>query len=72
MPLRPGAAGQAVPCRHLAFADAAGHTRCTARAHHRTAEDGAAHEKLGFPDGWGIATQSLSAIKQPADPAAML
>ena len=46
----------------LAFEDVAGQTRYTARARHWTAEDCAAHEKMGFHQGWGIATDQLAAL----------
>ena len=34
-------------------------TRYTARARHWSAEDRAAHEQMGFHEGWGIATDQL-------------
>jgi uncharacterized protein YndB with AHSA1/START domain len=43
----------------LTFEDEGGRTRYTARARHWTAEDCAAHEKMGFYEGWGIATDQL-------------
>ena len=46
----------------LTFDDEAGQTRYTVRAMHWTAEDCAAHEKMGFHKGWGIATDQLSAL----------
>ncbi len=46
----------------LAFADEAGGTRYTARALHWTAEDKAAHEKIGFHEGWGICADQLAAL----------
>jgi uncharacterized protein YndB with AHSA1/START domain len=46
----------------LTFDDEAGQTRYTARARHWTAEDCAAHEKMGFHEGWGIATDQLAAL----------
>ena len=46
----------------LSFDDEAGQTRYTARARHWTAEDCAAHEKMGFHQGWGIATDQLAAL----------
>ena len=46
----------------LTFEDEAGQTRYTARARHWTAEDCAAHEKMGFHAGWGIATDQLAAL----------
>ena len=46
----------------LTFDDEAGQTRYTARAMHWSAEDCAAHEKMGFHQGWGIATDQLAAL----------
>ena len=46
----------------LSFEDEAGQTRYTARARHWNAEDCAAHEKMGFHTGWGIATDQLAAL----------
>jgi len=46
----------------LTFEDEGGQTRYTAHARHWTAEDCAAHEKMGFYDGWGIATDQLAAL----------
>ena len=46
----------------LTFDDEAGQTRYTARARHWNAEDCAAHEKMGFHTGWGIATDQLAAL----------
>jgi uncharacterized protein YndB with AHSA1/START domain len=46
----------------LTFADEAGQTRYNARALHWTAEDCAAHEKMGFHEGWGVATDQLAAL----------
>jgi uncharacterized protein YndB with AHSA1/START domain len=46
----------------LTFEDEAGGTRYTARARHWSAEDCAAHEKMGFHVGWGIATDQLAAL----------
>ena len=46
----------------LTFDDEAGQTRYTARAMHWTAEDRAAHEQMGFHQGWGIATDQLAAL----------
>ena len=43
----------------LTFEDVGGRTRYTARARHWNAEDCAAHEKMGFHDGWGVATDQL-------------
>ena len=46
----------------LSFDDEAGQTRYTARARHWNAEDCAAHEKMGFHTGWGIAADQLAAL----------
>jgi uncharacterized protein YndB with AHSA1/START domain len=46
----------------LTFDDESGRTRYTARARHWSAEDRAAHEKMGFHEGWGIATDQLAAL----------
>ncbi len=46
----------------LSFEDEAGQTRYTARARHWNAEDRAAHEKMGFQQGWAIATDQLAAL----------
>ena len=46
----------------LTFADEGGKTRYTARVLHWTAEDRAAHEKMGFREGWGKATDQLEAL----------
>jgi len=46
----------------LSFDDEDGQTRYTARARHWNAEDCAAHEKMGFHEGWGIATDQLAAL----------
>lgn len=46
----------------LTFEDEDGQTRYTARARHWSAEDCAAHEKMGFHEGWGIATDQLAAL----------
>jgi len=39
-----------------------GKTRYTARALHWAAEDRAAHEKMGFHEGWGICADQLAAL----------
>ena len=39
-----------------------GRTRYTAVARHWTLEDKAAHEKMGFHEGWGICTDQLAAL----------
>ena len=46
----------------LTFEDEAGQTRYTARARHWSAEDCAAHEKMGFHQGWGIAADQMAAL----------
>ena len=46
----------------LTFEDLGGKTRYTARARHWTKEDRDAHEKMGFHQGWGIATDQLAAL----------
>ena len=46
----------------LTFEDEGGKTRYTARVRHWTAEDREAHEKMGFHEGWGIATDQLAAL----------
>ena len=46
----------------LTFEDEAGQTRYTACARHWNAEDCAAHERMGFHVGWGIATDQLAAL----------
>ena len=46
----------------LSFEDEGGRTRYTARARHWSAEDCAAHEKMGFHAGWGVATDQLAAL----------
>lgn len=46
----------------LTFEDEAGQTRYTARARHWNAEDCAAHAKMGFHEGWGIATDQLARL----------
>jgi uncharacterized protein YndB with AHSA1/START domain len=46
----------------LTFEDEDGGTRYTARARHWSADDCAAHEKMGFYQGWGIATDQLACL----------
>lgn len=46
----------------LTFADEGGKTRYTARVRHWSAEDKAAHEKMGFETGWGICADQLAAL----------
>jgi uncharacterized protein YndB with AHSA1/START domain len=48
----------------LTFADEGGKTRYTARVMHWTVVDREAHEKMGFHEGWGIATDQLTALAQ--------
>lgn len=46
----------------LTFEEEDGKTRYTARVLHWTEADREAHEKMGFHEGWGIATDQLAAI----------
>ena len=47
----------------LTFEDlGGGRTRYTARARHWNAEDRAAHEKMGFHEGWGQCTDQLAEL----------
>lgn len=46
----------------IEFADVPGGTRYTARARHWSREDRETHEKMGFHEGWGIATDQLAAL----------
>ena len=46
----------------LTFGDEAGKTRYTARVRHWSVEDRETHEKMGFHQGWGIATDQLAAL----------
>jgi uncharacterized protein YndB with AHSA1/START domain len=46
----------------LTFEDVGGKTLYTARVRHWTAEDREAHEKMGFHEGWGIATDQMAAL----------
>jgi len=49
----------------LTFEEAGnGKTKYTARARHWTVADREAHEKMGFHEGWGIATSQLEALAQ--------
>ena len=49
----------------LTFEDAGnGRTNYTARVRHWTVADRDAHEKMGFHEGWGIATSQLEALAQ--------
>lgn len=46
----------------VTMSDEAGKTRYTATVRHWSAEDRAAHEKMGFFEGWGKATEQLEAL----------
>ena len=46
----------------LTFEDQGGKTLYTARALHWTKEDCETHEKMGFHQGWGIATDQMAAL----------
>jgi len=46
----------------LTFEDEGGKTRYTARVVHWSEADRLAHEKMGFHDGWGKATDQLEAL----------
>jgi len=46
----------------ITFAPEAGGTRYTARLLHWTQEDRAAHEAMGFHDGWGRCADQLAAL----------
>jgi uncharacterized protein YndB with AHSA1/START domain len=46
----------------LTFADEGGKTRYTARARHWTMADREQHDKMGFHQGWGIATDQMEAL----------
>ncbi|MDB6074396.1 MAG: polyketide cyclase [Verrucomicrobiaceae bacterium] len=46
----------------ITFEDEDGKTRYTARILHWTVADREAHEKMGFHEGWGIATDQLAAL----------
>ena len=48
----------------LTFEKQGAKTKYTARALHWTKEDSDAHEKMGFHEGWGIATDQLAALAQ--------
>ena len=49
----------------LTFEDAGhGKTKYTARVRHWSVADKEAHEKMGFEQGWGIATSQLEALAQ--------
>lgn len=46
----------------ITFEDEGGRTRYTARVRHWSEADREAHEKMGFHDGWGKATDQLEAL----------
>ena len=46
----------------ITFTDEGGKKRYDAVARHWTAEDKASHEKMGFHEGWGKATDQLEAL----------
>lgn len=46
----------------LTFEDQGGKTLYTARALHWTKEDCETHDKMGFHQGWGIATDQMAAL----------
>jgi uncharacterized protein YndB with AHSA1/START domain len=46
----------------LTFETEGDKTRYTAHVRHWTVEDREAHEKMGFHEGWGIATDQLTAL----------
>jgi uncharacterized protein YndB with AHSA1/START domain len=46
----------------LTFEDVGGKTRYTARVRHWTVADRETHEKMGFHEGWGQATDQLAAL----------
>lgn len=46
----------------VTFADEAGGTRYTATVRHWSVEDREAHEKMGFHEGWGVATDQLTEL----------
>ena len=46
----------------LTFDNEEGKTRYTARVLHWTREDCESHEKMGFHQGWGIATDQMAAL----------
>lgn len=46
----------------ITFEDAGGKTRYTARVRHWSEADREAHEKMGFHEGWGKATDQLEAL----------
>jgi uncharacterized protein YndB with AHSA1/START domain len=46
----------------LTFEDEGGKTRYTARVRHWTVADRESHEKMGFHEGWRVATDQLAAL----------
>ena len=54
----------------LTFEDEGGKTRYTARVLHWTVADCEAHEKMGFYEGWGKATEQLCEVIGAPKPAA--
>ncbi len=46
----------------ITFDDEGGKTRYTARALHWTAADSAAHEAMGFHEGWGKVAEQMAAL----------
>jgi uncharacterized protein YndB with AHSA1/START domain len=46
----------------VTFEDQGGQTRYTALVRHWTVEDRINHEKMGFSQGWGVATDQLTAL----------
>jgi uncharacterized protein YndB with AHSA1/START domain len=48
----------------LTFEDENGKTRYMERARHWSVADKEAHEQMGFHEGWGIATDQLTALAQ--------
>jgi uncharacterized protein YndB with AHSA1/START domain len=53
------------PVHQLTFEDTGnGKTKYTARVRHWTVADREAHEKMGFHQGWAIATNQLEALAQ--------
>lgn len=56
--VRPGGASLILTFEDLG----GGKSRYTARARHWTKEDRDAHEKMGFHQGWSIATDQLAAL----------
>jgi uncharacterized protein YndB with AHSA1/START domain len=46
----------------LTFEDLGGKTRYIARVRHWTVADRETHEAMGFPVGWGLCTDQLTAL----------